>query len=150
VPLQQIFEVNEHHKHRFLSEVTKRTISNNGCDNLNFVKYHGRKSIKKDERTPSRTGAINILPFKIKGNESVKEDRPKFFNKKYSKEITSGLADRFHEHPMIINQMSNPRTISRLSESNPVTVPIPVSPIRDVKLLRAAESFTSHTAADSK
>jgi hypothetical protein len=149
VPIQQIFEVNQHNKYRFLSESKKRTISNNGYDNPNFVKLPGRKSVKKEERTPTKIATNNILPFKIRGNESVKEDRQKYF-KKYSKEVTPVLGDRFQEHPMIINQMNNPKTFSRLSEDPSIQVLTPKSTIREQKALKTTKSYNSNTAADSK
>lgn len=150
MPLQQIFEVNQHNKYRFLSEGTKRTICNTtGYDNPNFVKLPGRKSVKKEERTPTKVTTTNILPFKIRGNESVKEDRQKHFKKKYSKEVNSVLGDRFQEHPMIINQMNNPKTASRLSENPGIQVLTPRSTIRDQKSLKTTKSYNSNTAADS-
>lgn len=47
VPPQQIFDVNDYQKYRFLSEVGKRTINGAGAnDNLNFIRLPGRKSTK--------------------------------------------------------------------------------------------------------
>lgn len=47
IPPQQIFDMNDHQKYRFLSEIGKRTINGiAGGENLNFVKLPGRKSIK--------------------------------------------------------------------------------------------------------
>jgi hypothetical protein len=58
-----------------LSEVGKRTINNSANDNLNFVKLPGRKSVKKEERTPTRAGNSYILPSRLRGNFGGRESR---------------------------------------------------------------------------
>lgn len=105
IPPQQIFDVKDHKKYRFLSEMGKRTINGVAAnENLNFIKIPGRKSVKKDERTPTRVGNTYILPSRLRGNSNVYKDVRKKSLKKGT-DMSRSFLDSSTDHPMIINQM---------------------------------------------
>ena len=154
IPPQQIFDVNEHKKYRFLSEVGKRTINGAaGNENLNFVKLPGRKSVKKDEKTPTKIGNSYILPSRLRGNSNVYKDvRKKSMNKESMQHINNTFIDHshHHNHPMIINQMNEGSNLSRLSDNNHINVLTPKTGVREMKVLKTAKSQKSQTNTNTK
>lgn len=114
IPNKHIFEINEHQKYRLLSENRKK-IRGKFDDTLNFVWENGRKSVKRGGRSSNKER--NILPTKIRGNLEYQINEKLFRNKKFSKESNSCLERKYDDHPMIINQMQDPKVQSQIDTS---------------------------------
>lgn len=133
-----------------MSEVGKRTINGAAAnENLNFVRLPGRKSVKKDERTPSKGNNSHILPSRLRGNyDSQKESRKKSMKRK--KEGNHSMGDHFQKHPMIINQIQDSVNHSRLSESKWMDMLTPKSGRREGKTLKTAKSHHSKVISETR
>lgn len=126
IPPQQIFEVANHQKYRFLSEVGKHTITGEG-NKLNFVRLPGRKSVKKNERTPTRKTNSRILPSRLRSNLESQS------GKKTSKKQEFSRSEQVSDHPMIINQMQD---LSRLTDLKSEEILTPKTGVRQGKCLK--------------
>ena len=114
IPHQQLFDVTSYQKYRFLSEVGKRNMTGiNTNENLNFFRQGGRKSVCKEEKTPSRSSKSHAIPSRLRTkSEKQPENKIKLGFSKRSNEAYI----RTEEHPMIINRMQESTNFSRLSE----------------------------------
>jgi len=115
-------------------------------DILAYPKQQGRNSINKNHRNYHKERSSNILPFNIRGNYDYKrEETDESRRKKSKKDSNSWAGKKLQDHPMIINQMHDPKTFSRLGESYWADILTPKSAIREIKPLKTTKSYNSNT-----
>ena len=141
IPHQQLFDVTSYQKYRFLSEVGKRNITGiSTSDNLNFFRQGGRKSVCKEEKTPSRASKSHIIPSRLRTkSEKAPDNKIKLGFSKRSNETYI----RTEEHPMIINRMQESTNFSRLSDKRTGTASVatPVNANKDGRRMGFENSY---------
>lgn len=118
-------------------------------DNLNFWRQNGRKSVWKEEKTPSRASKSHVIPSRLR-NKSEKQSDTKI-KLGFSKNLND-VYIRTEEHPMIINRMQDSANMSRLSEkrSNTANVASPANGSKDGDRMSFENSYNPSVLINSK
>ena len=118
-------------------------------DNLNFLRQGGRKSVCKEEKTPSRTNKSHVIPSRLR-TKSEKQSDTKIklgFSKR-----SNDVYIRTEEHPMIINRMQESSNLSRLSDirTNTANVATPIHINKEVQKISFENSYNPSSLINSK